>query len=270
MTLRFSPALQNFIAENGCWKNFFDGGALDIYTGAQPATPDLAPTGNLLVTITSGGGALTNEVPATGLVTLSGTTSGSVDTLTLAGISLISAAVPYNTSLNQTATDVATNINRNPANRLVVASTTGASAVITLTARSGFGTALNGLTIATTSTGLTSTATTNMGTGSGGSTAGVASVNGLKMSYGASAGAMVKDPTQTWSGTATGAGTQTAGWFRYRASLADPNTLDSSAVYRRMDGSIATSGADLNMSNTAVANGAVQTLSSFTFTVPAV
>ena len=42
MTLRFSPALQNFIATQGSWKNFFDQGSIEIYTGAQPATPDLA------------------------------------------------------------------------------------------------------------------------------------------------------------------------------------------------------------------------------------
>jgi len=89
------------------------------------------------------------------------------------------------------------------------------------------------------------------------------------MNYDATAGVFAKDSAQTWSGTATGAGTQTAGWFRYRSSVADPNTLDSSAVYLRMDGGIAVSGGDMNMSATAIANGAAQTLSTFSFTIPA-
>lgn len=271
MTLRFSPALQNFIAEGGSWKDAFDQGSLEIYTGAQPATPDLAVTGTLLATITSNAGTKTNETKATGIVTLTGTTSGSVDTLTLAGIDLIDVpgqgTVAYTVSLNATATAVATRINRNPANKLVVASTTGASAIITLTARPGLGVALNGLTIATTSTGLTSTATSNMGQSTG--VVGIAAANGLRMDYNAVAGVMTKDPTQTWSGTAVGAGTQTAGWFRYKGGIVDAGSLDSGAVYLRMDGSIATSGADMNMNSTSVTNGALQTVSTFSFTVPA-
>jgi len=271
MTKRYSPATQNFIAQGGSWKDFFDGGAIDIFTGSQPATADLATTGTLLVTITSGAAALTNETRATGIVTLSGTTSGSVDTLTLAGIDLIDipgqSTVGYTGSLNATATAVATRINRNPKNKLVVASTTGASAIITLTARPGLGAVLNGLTIATTSTGLTSTATSNMGQSPG--VPGVSTVNGLRMDYSATAGVMVKDPTQTWSGTAAGAGTQTAGWFRYRSSLADAGALDSSAVFMRLDGSIATSGSDLDMTSTSITYGALQTLSTFQFTIPA-
>src|ERR1035437_1829391 len=142
MTLRYSPALTNFIAEQGSWKEFFDAGAIELYTGSQPATPDLAVTGTLLATITSNAGTRTAETRATGLVTLSGTLSGSVNTLTLAGIDLIDVAgqstVAYNASLAQTATDVCTRINRNPANTIVVATTAG-GAVITLTATPGLG-----------------------------------------------------------------------------------------------------------------------------------
>lgn len=266
MTKRYSPAVQNFIATNGSWKDFFDQGALQVYTGAQPATPDLAVTGTLLYTLTSGGAARTAEIQATGVLTLSGTTSGSVDTVTLAGIEILGGAVAYNTSLDQTAIDVALKINKNPSNKFCVAS--AATSVITLTALPGIGATMNAKTLAITSTTLTSAVTsTSFGSGTGGGVAGVTAVNGLKTDYNAVAGVFTKDTTQTWSGTA--AATGTAGWFRYISSVADAGALDAAAVFKRMDGSIATTGADMDMTNTSVVIGAVQTLSTWQFTIPA-
>ncbi len=270
MSLRYSPGLQNFIAENGSWKDFLDGGSIEIYSGSQPATPDLAVTGNLLVTITSGGASKTNETRGTGVLTISGTTSGSVDTCTLMGIDILGGAVTHTGSHNTTADAVALKINRNKANKICVASTTGASGVVTLTALPGMGATLNSGTLTFTSTTCTTAVTsTTFGSGTGGSVAGIAAANGLKMDYNAAAGVFTKDITQTWSGTAVGAGTQTAGWFRYKSSVVDAGSLDSSAVFLRMDGSIATSGADMNMTSTAITNGAVQTMSVFQFTIPA-
>jgi hypothetical protein len=106
MALRFSPALQNYIAETGSWKSALDNGIIEVYSGSQPATPDLAVTGTLLVTFTSSAGAFTPETRALGILTLSGTTSGSVDTVTLLGKEIMGSSTPYNTSLTQTAADV--------------------------------------------------------------------------------------------------------------------------------------------------------------------
>ena len=271
MTLRFSPALQNYVAETASWKNAFDNGAIDIYTGAQPATPNLAPTGTLLATLTSSAGALTNEILPLGIITLSGgTTSGdNVTTFTLNGVEIAGSTTNWNTSLTQTAADVALKINRNPANLYVTATSSGA--VITLTGLPGIGSTMNGKAIAVGVAGsmVATITSTTFGSGTGGGTAGVSAINGLRMDYNAAAGVLTKDVTQTWSGTAVGAGTQTAGYFRYRSSVSDPNTLDNSAVYLRMDGAIATSGSEMNMSSTSITNGALQTLSTFSFTIPA-
>ena len=268
MTLRFSPALQNFIATQGSWKNFFDNGHILIYSGTQPATPNLAVTGTLLATITSGSGTKTNEVLGTGVLTISGTTSGTVDTCTLMGVDILGGAVAHTGDNNTMATAVALKINRNPANTMVVASTTGASGVITLTAHPGFGTTLNSGALTFTATTTTAAVTsTTFGSGTGGSVVGVAAANALRMDYNAAAGVFTKDTTQTWSGAAVATGT--AGWFRYIGSIADAGSLDSSAVYLRMDGSIATSGAEMNMSSTNVTSGATQTLSTFQLTIPA-
>jgi hypothetical protein len=270
MTLRFSPALQNFIAEGGSWKDALDDGSIEIYTGAQPATPDLAVTGTLLATITSASGAKTNEVKGTGVLTISGTTSGTVDTCTLMAIDILGGAVAHTGDHNTTATAVALKINRNPANKLVVASSTGASGVVTLTAVPGMGVKLNSGALTFTSTTCTTAVTsTTFGSGTGGSVVGVAAANGLRLDYNAAAGVITKDATQTWSGVGVGAGTQTAGWFRYKSSVVDAGALDSLAVFLRMDGAIATSGADMNMTSTSITNGATNTLDTFSFTIPA-
>ena len=265
MSLKFSPALQNFIAESGSWKRFMDNGSILIYTGVQPATPDLAATGTLLATITSGAAAKTSEVAATGVITFT-STGGTVDTLTLLGVEIMGSATAYSTSVTQVAADVALKVNRNSKNHFVRA--TSVLGVLTLTALPGFGTLLNAAALTCGATTLSATVTsTSFGSGSGGGVAGVNGANGLKADYNAAAGVMTKDTTQTWSGTAVADGT--AGWFRYVSSVADAQALDSSAAYLRMDGSISVSGSEMNMSSTVIASGALQTVSSFSFTVPA-
>lgn len=68
-----------------------------------------------------------------------------------------------------------------------------------------------------------------------------------------------------WSFAGIAAGT--AGWFRLKANALDNDTL--STALPRVDGSIATSGADMNLSNISVAIGAPSTIDSFTLTFPA-
>lgn len=263
MALRFSPALQNFIAARGSWKTALDNGSIQIYTGSQPATADLAASGTLLVTLTSNAGSKTNEVHSRGTLTLDSGASGSVDTLTVNSIEIMGSSTPFNTSLTQTAADIALKCNRNPKNHLFHVTSSGA--VITIEALPGHGTLPNGWVVAATYTTIAGTAA-NMGSG-GAATAGVNAANGLLIDYNAAAGVITKDVTQTWSGTAVQTGT--AGWFRYKGSVVDADALDSSAVFLRMDGNIATSGANLNMSSTSITSGALQTLSTFSFTVPA-
>lgn len=77
-------------------------------------------------------------------------------------------------------------------------------------------------------------------------------------------GTLPKASAQTWSGTAVADGT--AGWFRMYVSTDDPSLADDTVV--RIDGAIATSGAQLNMSHTGLTTGAVETLSEFRLTLP--
>lgn len=259
MAVRLSTALQNFLASTGDVRRALAGGKIEIYSGSQPANPNLAPTGTLLVTFTSSSGAWTAETPAQGSFTLSGSTGGQVTQIAVAGINLLRAVVPYNSSLNQTATDVITAIN-NYANPLGIVAASGGGAKVLLIAPRDSGTRANSL--AVTSTVVTMTGTNvNVGT----EVAGVDSVNGLHL--GVSATGIISILTgETWSGVVATGGT--AGWFRYKGSVADAGALDTS-TFIRLDGSVATSGAELNISSTTLVASATQTATSFQITEPA-
>lgn len=260
MTLRYSTGLRNHLANGGSFKKAFQNGRIEIYTGSQPASADAAVTGTLLVTVTNNNGAHTAEVLATATLTLNSGAGGSLDTLTLDGVSLIAAAVPYNTSLTQTAADIATAINDHETYLDVSATSSGA--VVTITATRGAGATANGLVLAKTETTIASTAV-NMGSG----VAGVTPVNGLK--YGsAAAGTIAKLAAQTWEGTNVATGT--AGWYRLYGSVADAGALDAAEAVIREDGAISTSGQQLNFAgSTSFTSGAKTTLNTWSRTVPA-
>ena len=258
MALRLSTALRNIVLARQPLAQAMDNCVLKLYTGSQPTSADAAPTGTLLCTYSASSGALTREVLAVGSATIAGG-SGSVSTFTLNSIEIMGASVPYNTSVAQTATDVATQINNNPANTYVVASTTGSSGVVTLTAKPGYGALMNTWVLAGTGSTMTVTQAAAM-------TGGIAAVNGLKWTNPAVAGVLSALASQTWSGVAGNTGT--AGWFRFEGSVSDSGALDSTYVWPRIDGAVSTSGAELNLSSTTITSGATQTVSTFTITLP--
>lgn len=255
MTLRYSTGVRNFMAEDGSFRDAFQNGRIEIYSGAQPASADAAVTGTLLCTITDASAARTAEVRATGSVTLNTGAAGSVDTLTVDGVDILGGAVAFNTSLSQTATDVATAINAHKATTEYVASASGA--VITIKALPGTGTAPNGFVVASTVTTITKTDVDMAG--------GVAAANGLKFGA-AAAGVISKLATQTWSGV--NAATGTAGYYRMYGSEADAGGLDSALTTIREDGAIATSAAELNMANTSLTATATTAITAWQRTLP--
>lgn len=243
--------------EDGSLKRALSNCVIKLYTGAQPATAEAAPTGTLLCTYTKSGGAATREVLAQGKIVVSGTLSGSLDTLTVNSISIISGALTHTGTISTFVDNIVADINNNPKNLYVTASKSGTDTVI-LTVKPGTGV----VTWAVASGETTCTVTdTNIGS----LTAGTAAVNCLNWGD-ATAGALVKNPAETWSGTA--ANTGTAGWFRIEASVTDAGALDSAEAVIRCDGSVATSGAELNMTPTSITSGAVQSISSFAVTLP--
>lgn len=257
MTLRISTALRNHILQHGSAKSALQNGAIEIYSGSQPATADAAVTGTLLATITKSSGARTKEVRATGTVTLTGGASGSINTVTVDGVNLIpQGAVAFNTSLDQTASDLADAINAGLSSPEYVASVSGS--IVTIKAMPGTGTGPNTFVVTASLTTITATYVDMAG--------GVAPVNGLSLGNAAD-GSIEKTASETWSGVAVATGT--AGYFRYVGSVNDPGTLDSAATYLRVDGAIATSGSDMDMTSTAIVSAATQTINDFVLTMPA-
>lgn len=255
MSLRPSKALRNFLMEGGSLKQALSNCVLKVYTGAQPATPEAAPPGTLLVTYSLAGGAITREVLATGSVALTGGAAGSLNTLTVNSLEIMGSATNFNTSLAQTATDICTKINNNPKNQLFVASN-GGTATVTLTAKPGLGSLPNAWVVASTATTITKTDTNMSG--------GVTAANGLN--WGDSVGSTLVKESGMWQGTAVATGT--AGWFRFEAAVSDAGGADPGETIIRLDGAVATSGAELNMGSTAIVSATVQTLSSYSITLP--
>ncbi len=256
MTMRLSTGARNFLNKYGSIDRMLQQGRIEIYSGAQPATADAAVTGTLLCTITDNSATRTAEVVATGTVTLNSGAAGSVDAITVNGIAILGTVVPFNTSLTQTAADVAAQINRFSGNVDYMATSSGA--VITIIALPGTGASPNGFVVASTVTTLTKTDANMAG--------GVNAANGLKFDV-STAGIMTKLASQTWSGTNATSGT--AGWFRQYGSEADTGAAASTNRELRLDGAIATSGAEMNLTSTAFAVGATTTLASWSMAVPA-
>jgi hypothetical protein len=102
-------------------------------------------------------------------------------------------------------------------------------------------------------------------TKSAGSWAAGSPANGLRLGTAAS-GAIAKD-ANTWQGVAVATGV--AGWFRFYANATDAGAGDPTFLLPRIDGSIGTSGAQMNMSSTAITIGATITIDTFTITLDA-
>lgn len=255
MTIRLSTGARNHQLSGGSWRSAFNGGKLEIYTGAQPANADAAITGTKLVTITLASGAHTAEVQPTGTAVLAGTV-GTVTGMTIDGEQIMGATATFVDTLTNLAIAVRDIINRNPRNLRFVASALGAT--VTIKARPGIGANLNaiGVLVTTGAGGITST-----DTDVGNVVAGVTQVNGLQFES-ASAGSLTKLASQTWSGVI--AVTGTAGWFRLKGPVADADAADTTETVLRLDGSVAVSGGDLNLTSTALVSGATETISTFT------
>lgn len=256
MTVRLSTGLRNHLMGGGSFKDALEGGRIEIRSGSQPASGDAAASGTLLCEITDNAGAFVAETPATGSIKIDSGAAGSFTAVTLDGVNLLDAEVPYNTSIAQTAADLAAALNRSALNKDWIAS--ASSDTVTLTARPGRGDRFNGLTLATTKTTMATTETNPSG--------GAYAANGLKFEPPAN-GSLAKRLNQIWSGIAAANGN--AGWFRFYGPGADAGGADGTGTAIRYDGAIGTSGAQLNVSSTAIVKDAVQTISSFAPMIPA-
>ena len=261
MAQRKSTGLVNFMADEGSAQNALANGRLYIYSGAQPASADDAISGTLLVTLTKGGGAFTAETRAQWKFTLTNTTAeDTVTSIKVGSVELLSGTVIASATDDPTlATDIAANITANLAN--VGFTAVAVAGAVTITAPNGTGTSFNTASVVVTTSGVTVTYNDGGGTGAV-FTTGVACVNGCNFTAPAAIGVLSKEST-AWSGVAVATGT--AGWFRYKADSAD--TDGSSTTFKRLDGAVSTSGAELNLSSVAITAGATITVNTGSFTL---
>lgn len=88
--------------------------------------------------------------------------------------------------------------------------------------------------------------------------------SGLEFENDPTDGVIEKASGEVWSGVAVATGT--AGWFRYVGNAADAGAL--STTLPRIDGSVGTSGADMNFGTTSIVTGRTYTLDTFSLTLP--
>lgn len=255
-SLKLSKALRNHVLGKGSWKSAFTGGKILVYTGAPPTNAEDAFTGTLLVTVTDSSNGHTPETLATGTVTLTGGASGSINTVTVNGVNVIpNGAVPFNSSLAQTAADLAAAINSGSSYPEYTATASGA--VVTISAMPGSGTTPNTFVVTATLTTITATFANMAG--------GVAAVNGLRFAF-PGTGVIGKDPAQAWYGL--GAVNGTPGYFRLTGSILDAQAIDTTETFIRLQGDIGASGVMSPVSPT-IAIGMICPVNSFTITAPA-
>ena len=256
MAIRATTALVNKLAAGYGIRELLKDLQIYVYNGGQPASGDDVSTGNNLVTFTEGGLAYTGPTKAIGTVTLTGV-AGQVDSIKMGGMAenLMSSAEVFATDLTALAVLVAANINAKQNLMNIIA--TSALGVVSLYAPFWLGANADGLDVASAgSGGITATPADFAG--------GVTALNGINFDFPAVDGKISMPAGADWKGTGAIAGT--AGWFRAVSGGSLVNGLGADEI--RFDGTLASSGGDLEMGSLTVAVGAIQTVASLSITQP--
>ena len=256
MSIRATTALVNAQAQGFGMKELLADFRIYGYSGLQPSIADLEPVGVNLFIVTKDGGVFTGATKAVGTVTLTGA-AGQVDSIQLGGMAenLLGEAQVFATDLTALAVLVAAEINANMNFLNITADNT--LGVVNLYAPSWQGALVDGLAVASSgSGGITATPADFAG--------GVTALNGCNFDFPAADGLIGKPPADVWSSTGIVAGT--AGWFR--VVPAGSAAAGDGAGLVRFDGSLATSGGDMEIGSLAIAVGAVQTVTKLDITMP--
>lgn len=254
--LKFSTGLkhQSFNGLRGALSATYSlaGGWIGLYSGTQPATADAAATGTLLAKITQASGTFvagayqtydvdglcqTQSPAVPGALTLDGVTAGTLGVgyyVTISGTGYESDKIFRVTGTGNNDEDLIEYL-QGPNNA-------------TVSSKHTFKTVSEIYVSAATADAIT---------------AGYGVTNGLFLGA-ASSNKIAKHANQVWSGIGIAAGT--AGWFRFYGAAADDGS--ESTTLPRLDGRIATSGAEMNLSNLSVVIYAPITLDTFTLSWP--
>ena len=257
MTIRLSTGLVNAMAQGLGFAGALNMGHIKVFSGAQPANADAAETGTLLGIFTRSSGTLTKETRATGTVTITGVSGGSINTITVGGLNIIPDGAI--TVSGDTTSTLASKL-CDAINRTGIMEASVNAAVVTIKGRPG-----TGVTTAAVTGSLTTATATYVNMGSG--VAGVAPVNGLILDT-PSAGVIAKPASHVWSFAGITAGT--AGWARfYSSDTADAGGLLTAAPwYPRMDGSCGVGSGDFQRSTISITASLPVTMDTFQWTQP--
>lgn len=227
-----------------------NGGYIGVYSGTQPASADDAATGDLLMKITNASGAFSPGVYQTadddGVC--QSQTPGAAGALTINGTTAGTLGVGYYVTIYGSG---------NESNKIFRVTGTGNGDEAIIEYLQG----PNNSTVSTKNTFKTVTEVYISAASAAAVKVGYGITNGLFLALAAD-GAIEKHASQTWSGLGIAAGT--AGWFRFYGSATDAG--GSSTTLPRIDGRCATSGAEMNLSNTSVVVGAAQSITEFSIT----
>ena len=262
MAVKLSTGLVNYLSGGGSLRKAFQDCELEIWSGAPPATADIANSGTLLCTVTKSSGTTTLR-PGWGEVNIVTVTSHAPGEtfafdVTIGSETLVSTNIYTNTPDAGTVNEVALILARLFEQVGCSACATGTSGAIYVMAPSG-----KSLLIAL-HAGMT-------GTIAAVSDAVIAADAGSEcLHFGPPTAGIISKDSATWSGL--NAATGVAGYFRFiqpgDVGHGDAAAHGLSTTALRIQGAVSTSGAEMNLSNTTLTASATTTIDAGSFTEP--
>jgi hypothetical protein len=255
MAEKFSEGLREAVLGDKSFRDLMCDSVLNIYSGAAPSSPDDPISGSLLLKVTRAGGAVvanTHSFSEVGNIVIGSDAIGEVFAIrvTIDGVGPVEylfTNTPDVGDVNDVARRLARVLNNIPG---LHALSTGQGGYIAVGAVPGIAFTL--------ALGPSNTGTTTVNDG----VDAAIDLNTLRFDT-PPGGAIAKPAGDTWSGVGLADGT--AGYFRL-VTTDDDGLLSSTQP--RVQGSVSTSGAELNLSSIAIRTGAVVTVTTFSVSIP--
>jgi len=251
MALRFSTGLRQCLLGGGSMRGAFSDAILQIYSGSAPATADLAATGVLLAEITLASGTVSHDEVGVRMVEalqITAVVEGQANGCTINGATFTFSHTNVNGETEDTAAiALALLINADP---MVPAVAIAVLHYVYIISK------FPGETITIVATGNTPPSLTHI----------ITNTRNEALHLAAPLAGVISKESGVWSKPAVATGT--AAYFRLVRTTEEVAPADSSTAIR-LQGSVSTSGAELNLSNLNIVTGATVTIDIFQLTEPA-
>jgi hypothetical protein len=256
MAQKFSTGLRDFLLGEGSFRKGFEDCQVKVYSGSAPATADAATTGTLLCTVTKSSGALvagTRSTEKVHHVTIPDShASGATVILNVTVDGVGPTSYTYTNTPDLDAAPLMVKVAR------MLNDIPQLEAIADVTAREIY--------VMSRIAGLDFTLADGSGTITATVDAAVqAASRSNALSFGTPASGVISKATaETWSGANVATGV--AGYFRIVTS-SDDATLSTTQL--RVQGTVGTSGADMNLNSVNLVSGATTTIDTAAVTFPA-